>query len=94
MVMHGPLSIGDGSEDDHSEAAERRVTKLLPLLAAEPDLTPYVQLGCWFSCLLVTWQRTDEALEHWTEVADRAALRHVPCLSAEADRLGQALLTL
>jgi tetratricopeptide (TPR) repeat protein len=83
----------DADEDEDPAVVERRARAVLPLLAAERDLAPYVRLGSELSRRLVAWGRGDAAVAVWQEVVADCAGRDVPNLVEETDRFAEALAT-
>jgi tetratricopeptide (TPR) repeat protein len=81
----------DAGEAEDPELVERRAHAVLPLLAGERDLAPYVRLGAELGGRLVAWGRVDDALAVWHEVVPGCAGRDVPSLVDETDRFAEAL---
>ena len=81
----------DAGEAEDPELVERRARAVLPLLAGERDLAPYVRLGAELGGRLVAWGRVDDALAVWHEVVAGCAGRDVPSLVDETDRFAEAL---
>jgi DNA polymerase III epsilon subunit-like protein len=83
----------DADEDEDPEVVERRARTVLPLLAAQRDLAPYVRLGSELGWRLVVWGRGDAAVAIWQDVVAGCAGRDVPNLVEETDRFAEALAT-
>lgn len=81
----------DAGEIEEPELVERRARGVLPLLAGERDLAPYVRLGAELGGRLVAWGRVEDALAVWHEVVAVCAGRDVPNLVDETDRFAEAL---
>ena len=81
----------DAGEAEDPELVERRARTVLPLLAGERDLAPYVRLGAELGGRLVAWGRVDDALSVWHQVVAGCAGRDVPSLVDETDRFAEAL---
>jgi DNA polymerase III epsilon subunit-like protein len=81
----------DAGEEEDPELVERRARAVLPLLAGERDLAPYVRLGAELGGRVVAWGRVDEALAVWHEVVAGCVGRDVPSLVDETDRFAEAL---
>lgn len=81
----------DIGENEDPQIVERRARAVLPLLAAERDLTQYVRLGARFGGRLIAWDRVDDALSVWGNIVARCAGRDVPHLVEETDRFAETL---
>jgi tetratricopeptide (TPR) repeat protein len=81
----------DAGEKEDPELVERRARAVLPLLAGERDLAPYVRLGAELGSRLVARGRVDDALAVWHQVVAGCAGRDVPSLVDETDRFAEAL---
>jgi hypothetical protein len=81
----------DAGKEEDPELVERRARAVLPLLAGERDLAPYVRLGAELGGRLVAWGRVEDALAVWHEVVAVCAGRDVPNLVDETDRFAEAL---
>jgi tetratricopeptide (TPR) repeat protein len=81
----------DTGEIEDPELVERRARGVLPLLAGERDLAPYVRLGAELGGRLVAWGRVEDALAVWHEVVAGCAGRDVPNLVDQTDRFAEAL---
>ena len=81
----------DADEDEEPEVVERRARVVLPQLAEERNLAPYVRLGSELGRRLVAWGRGDAAISLWRDVVAGCVGRDVPNLVEETDRFAEAL---
>jgi DNA polymerase III epsilon subunit-like protein len=81
----------DAGENEDPATVERRTRAVLPLLAAERDLTQYVRLGARFGGRLIAWDQVEDALAVWADVVVVATGRDVPTLTEDTDRFAEEL---
>lgn len=70
---------------------ERRARAVLPLLATEPDSTPYVRAASQLAQVLATCRRTDDAMQTWNAMVAATAGLRLPVLADETYHLARAL---
>ncbi|MET9225830.1 3'-5' exonuclease [Lentzea sp. NPDC003310] len=79
----------DSAKDD--ELVEARARKILPLLAEEPELSPYARSSARLSRHLVKLRRVDEALAIWKDMLAMTSGRAAPVVASEAHHFARDL---